>query len=86
MSVVQLSNPMLPPGWQRTIYGHHLYGHDDCEMCMGTRGGVPGNENVLRDGRVICDYCHADEKVADAAEAVAKQLGRMRAALRPERT
>jgi len=58
---------------------------DDCEMCLGTRGGVPGNENVLRDGRVICDYCHADEKVADAAEASAKQLRNLQNALRPQK-
>jgi hypothetical protein len=31
---------------------------DNCELCHGTRGGVPGNENRV-DGKVICDYCHA---------------------------
>lgn len=31
---------------------------DDCEICDGVRGGVPGNENVI-DGVVMCDYCHA---------------------------
>lgn len=30
-----------------------------CEICHGTKGGVPGNENII-DGKVICDYCHAE--------------------------
>ena len=30
-----------------------------CEVCGGTRGGCPGNENVV-DGTIICDYCYAD--------------------------
>jgi len=34
---------------------------DKCEFCHGRRGGVPGNENVLEDGRCICDYCHAEQ-------------------------
>jgi predicted CXXCH cytochrome family protein len=32
---------------------------DNCENCHGTRGGVRGNENIV-DGKVLCDYCHAD--------------------------
>ena len=32
---------------------------DNCEICGGSQGGVPGNENALSDGTVICDYCHA---------------------------
>jgi hypothetical protein len=32
--------------------------HGVCEDCGGERG-VPGNENIV-DGRVLCDYCHAD--------------------------
>ncbi|AFU86738.1 hypothetical protein D869_gp176 [Caulobacter phage CcrRogue] len=32
---------------------------DGCEVCNGSRGGVPGNENVV-DGKVVCDYCHVD--------------------------
>jgi hypothetical protein len=32
---------------------------DGCEVCGGTRGGVPGNENRI-DGKRVCDYCHAD--------------------------
>ena len=36
---------------------------DDCDVCDGTRGGTPGNENLIRvDGEFVsmCDYCHAD--------------------------
>lgn len=32
---------------------------DRCEVCHGTRGGVPGNENII-DGKVMCDYCTSD--------------------------
>lgn len=31
---------------------------DACEVCLGTRGGVPGNENNV-DGTIMCDYCHS---------------------------
>jgi hypothetical protein len=31
---------------------------DDCEVCLGRNGGVPGNENIV-DGIVMCDYCAA---------------------------
>lgn len=37
---------------------------DKCEICAGTRGGVPGNENVVEscgERIVMCDYCSADE-------------------------
>lgn len=33
---------------------------DGCSRCRGGRGGVPGNENII-DGRVLCDYCSADD-------------------------
>lgn len=29
---------------------------DNCQVCLGLRGGVPGNENRWQ-GVVICDYC-----------------------------
>jgi hypothetical protein len=29
-----------------------------CEVCGGTEGGTPGDENVV-DGTVICDFCAA---------------------------
>lgn len=32
---------------------------DNCEVCRGTKGGVKGNEQIV-DGRVMCDYCHAE--------------------------
>ncbi len=42
---------------------------DYCQVCNGTRGGVPGNENVL-DGVIMCDYCSADRlRVAATQEA-----------------
>jgi len=31
---------------------------DNCEICKGANGGVPGNENVIS-GVVVCDYCDA---------------------------
>lgn len=36
---------------------------DDCDVCEGTSGGVPGNENLVRiDGEFVsmCDYCHSN--------------------------
>ncbi len=36
---------------------------DNCEICNGRNGGVPGNENVIN-GIVTCDYCHADQIAA----------------------
>lgn len=29
---------------------------DNCKMCLGSKGGVRGNENRIR-GVVVCDYC-----------------------------
>lgn len=34
---------------------------DDCEKCQGARGGVLGNENIMPDGRILCDYCTVEE-------------------------
>lgn len=31
---------------------------DRCQLCNGWRGGVPGNENMVR-GVIVCDYCSA---------------------------
>lgn len=31
---------------------------DNCQICLGSRGGVRGNENRV-DGLVVCDYCHS---------------------------
>lgn len=39
--------------WSKAMY-------DGCEVCGGTKGGVPGNENVI-EGIVMCDYCHSDQ-------------------------
>lgn len=38
----------------------HIVDHDECTVCRGMRGGVPGNENIV-DGVVMCDYCHASK-------------------------
>src|ERR1700693_4118308 len=32
---------------------------DHCDLCLGARGGVRGN-NVIVQGKKLCDYCHAD--------------------------
>lgn len=32
---------------------------DKCEAPDCERYGVLGNENII-DGRIVCDYCHAD--------------------------
>ncbi len=31
---------------------------DKCEFCLGAKGGVPGNENIIG-GVIVCDYCDA---------------------------
>jgi hypothetical protein len=38
--------------------------NDACQICLGTRGGVPGNENVI-DDVVVCDYCYCTMKKYD---------------------
>ena len=45
--------------WTRAI----MEPMDNCEKCKGERGGVWGNENVMPDGRILCDYCTADELI-----------------------
>lgn len=41
---------------------------DNCEVCLGEKGGVPGNENIhhisvngtsLKYTIKVCDYCHS---------------------------
>lgn len=32
-----------------------------CHKCGGTKGGTPGNEDIV-DGQLVCDYCVAAEK------------------------
>jgi len=32
---------------------------DACTVCHGSKGGVPGNENIV-DGVVMCDFCRMD--------------------------
>lgn len=34
---------------------------DNCEVCKGEKGGMLGNENIVR-GIRMCDYCHASER------------------------
>lgn len=40
---------------------------DACEVCLGAKGGVPGNEVVV-DGVVMCDYCHADKNWGEVSD------------------
>ena len=40
---------------------------DNCELCGGRNGGVPGNENVI-EGVVVCDYCSATLLLFDQAK------------------
>ena len=44
-------------------YLNPVVGRDDCVVCGGTRGGMPGNENLIN-GVPVCDYCHADKMSA----------------------
>lgn len=52
---------------------------DNCEVCLGTRGGTKGNENVI-DGVITCDYCHAHPPRAAplASRESRKALGNVR--------
>lgn len=47
--------------WDRTrtilFLGEEIF-TDKCQICYGSNGGVPGNENIV-DGKIMCDYCHA---------------------------
>ena len=36
-----------------------IYGRDNCSVCHGGQGGVPGNENII-DGKTVCDYCSVE--------------------------
>lgn len=41
------------------------YKPDNCQVCLGAKGGMLGNENVI-DGVVVCDFCtvlHMDGKL-----------------------
>jgi len=34
---------------------------DNCQLCRGKRGGIAGNENVVKLAGldvIVCDYCH----------------------------
>lgn len=45
-----------------TQYPDDAVEHDDCQLCHGTRGGVPGNEQIVPIAGLditVCDYCHA---------------------------
>jgi hypothetical protein len=41
---------------QPAVFPPKLHERDNCQVCIGLRGGVPGNENRWH-GLVICDYC-----------------------------
>lgn len=44
---------------------------DKCQWCLGAKGGVPGNENVIG-GVITCDYCHSLWIIAVKVEGLAK--------------
>jgi hypothetical protein len=46
-----------------------------CDICNGAKGGVPGNGNII-DGRVVCDYCHADGSYRSTPTPTSDQTGR----------
>lgn len=60
-------------------YLNPVVGRDHCVVCDGTRGGMPGNENLIN-GQPVCDYCHADQMTArnngqkDPAQASLEEL------------
>lgn len=63
---INFDEPYLPPeALIEMVYGPLPYGplpaqqKDNCQICKGEKGGVPGNENVI-DGKTVCDFCHAD--------------------------
>jgi len=33
-----------------------------CEICGGTKGGTPGNENVIN-GMYVCDFCTNEYRI-----------------------
>ena len=35
------------------------YRPDNCQTCLGTQGGMLGNENIIN-GVIVCDYCTVD--------------------------
>jgi hypothetical protein len=47
---------------------------DRCTRCQGERGGVRGNENWVR-GELLCDYCHADDMLAQRLHASSRFMG-----------
>lgn len=46
---------------------------DNCEICKGAKGGVPGNENII-DGKAVCDYCHANNTRTNAKEELIEKV------------
>lgn len=57
--------------YERSIKDTAGEGRDACQFCLGAKGGVPGNENMIC-GVVMCDYCHSlyletDEKTKAAS-------------------
>lgn len=46
---------------------------DNCQVCLGLCGGVPGNENRWQ-GIVICDYCTCRRPAAAAGQVSASDV------------
>jgi hypothetical protein len=47
------------PGWEYIVIPVPKSGElDKCKFCLGFKGGVLGNENIIK-GVITCDYCHS---------------------------
>lgn len=44
---------------------------DECTVCHGNSGGVPGNENIIA-GELVCDYCHARLIVSKITQSIGR--------------
>jgi len=53
---------------RRAFIRHWMTLTDNCEVCLGAKGGVRGNENRIG-GLVVCDYCHSDGSADREVEA-----------------
>jgi len=59
---------------RRAFIRHWMTLKDNCQICLGEKGGVRGNENRIH-GLVVCDYCHCDGSADQAADAAAASGG-----------
>lgn len=69
-------------GWSKNDLTYLYAVRDGCEFCDGKRGGVPGNENISG-GKLICDYCTADEISERRAREQREQESRRQPQIKP---